>query len=530
MKRTLIIIVALVLLGINFASYHLYVRADATQGGIYTLSSSTKNIAKNLDKNYVIYQFASEKLPSQFEIINQQLNDSLDEYVSASKGKLSVKRFDPTNDTELATLAQQLGIPALQMQVFEKDQTQIVKGYMGLAIVSEKNNDSPDLAPPIDPNNPQATPPAEEKSLMDKVEKSESIPVIQNLSTLEYDLTSALKKVSSGSQPVIGFITGHEEHKLMPSRQDQMTQPEPRQDYAFRDTLEKNYRIRDVDLKNAESIKNIDTLILAGPKSALADEEVKAIHDFVASGKNAIFLIDQITLGNALDATPFEEKFTKLLEPYGVEVKANTVADASHTTARFSQGFMSYQIPYNYFLKVSNINKANPITGKLEAFVLPWTSSLSVKPQDKITFDSLALTSDKYTEITENFNFNPNAQATITEDKKSPLPLAVISQKEGQGKVLIIGDSDFASAQFTSQYAGNEVFFLNAIDSFTIGDDLISIRSKRLLDHPIKESVLQSEALKNLIKWGCIILVPTGFIIYGLIRRSVRKGKKKMFA
>ncbi len=138
MKRSFPIIVAIILIAINVLSYQMFARVDLTQGNMYTLSNSTKKIARDLDTNYVIYELISKKLPSQFEIIHQQLTDTIEEYVAASKGKLSVKRFDPTESDEAGALAQKLGIPALQMQVFEKDQTQIVKGYMGLAIVSEE--------------------------------------------------------------------------------------------------------------------------------------------------------------------------------------------------------------------------------------------------------------------------------------------------------------------------------------------------------------------------------------------------------
>ncbi len=105
-------------------------------------------------------------------------------------------------------------------------------------------------------------------------------------------------------------------------------------------------------------------------------------------------------------------------------------------------------------------------------------------------------------------------------EKSAPAILSLIAQKEGEWKVFILGDSDFISK--TSAIPVNSVFFMNVIDSFTLWDDLISIRSKNIIDRPIQEL---SEQGKNLIKYWNIFWISFIFILLGLIRFYLRKKK-----
>ncbi|MBT4937029.1 hypothetical protein HON22_03850, partial [Candidatus Peregrinibacteria bacterium] len=386
----------------------------------------------------------------------------------------------------------------------------------------------------------------------------------KNLSNFEYDLTSAIMKVNSNETKVIGFLNGHEEHQLAPGRNERNygAQATERQDYPLRDLLEKNYEAAEVLIPKPEeegqkaSIEGINTLVIAGPKSALKDYEVLAVKDFVQNGGNILMLIDQIDIAPGLQASKLEEGFSSLLSDYGVSVQKALIKDSQHSQARFSQGFFSFSLPYPYWLKASEVNKENAITAELDSFVLPWVSPLSIVKKPDTEIIQLARTSKKYAleqaqelqsvpvesslneeegteeasepemkeELVDRFiNLDPQQKFGISNEEKEALPLAVIAQKTGEGKVFIMGDSDFINNQFASQFSSNVAFFMNVIDAFTLGDALISIRSKVLTDRPIKEV---TEGEKNLIKWGNIIVVPLIFIIYGLVRRSLRNARK----
>lgn len=539
----------IVLVIVNLFAYNFSTRFDFTEGKIYTLSASTKNIISTLDTELEIKVFLSEKLPSQVVKTEQSLRDYLDEYKNLSNGNLNIIYTDPAKNPEDAQLAQYLGVPEIQLQVIEKDQQQVRKAYMGLAVLKENENKEE-----LEEGNPNP---------LANYEKYESLPLIQNLSNFEYDLTSAIMKVSSNETKVIGFLTGHEEHGLAPTRNERAygAEASARQDYPLRELLEKNYQSTPVQIAEPSedgvaTIEGVDTLVIAGPKIALKDYEVLAVKDFIKKGGNVLMLIDQIDIAHGLQASAMKEDFSALLSDYGVSVQKSLIKDSNHSHATFSQGFFSFSLPYPYWLKVSEVNEDNAITAELDSFVLPWVSPLSITKKSDVEITQLARTSKRYgieqaqeiqsvpvealvntdddsEEVSEPemkdelvdrlINLDPQQQFGIPNEKKEPLPLAVIAQKAGEGKVFIMGDSDFINNQFASQFSSNVAFFMNVIDAFTLGDALISIRSKVLADRPIGEV---SEAEKNLVKWGNIIFVPLVFVIYGLVRRSLRNARK----
>ncbi len=573
MIRSLNILTAfLVIIGLNIISYQFFTRFDFTEGQIYTLSDSSKEIARSLPVDLSVKVFLSENLPSQVAKVRQDLKDYLDEYVALSEGKLKITYTDPAKKEESAQLAMHFGIPPLQLQVLKKDQRQTIKAYMGLAVFKEKEEE--EIEEEIDPTDPLA-----------KYEKHETIPILTQLNNFEYDFTSALKKVSSVEEKTVGFLTGHKEHQLLPKymRMNPFVEIEQRMDYNLQEVLKKNYNVKSVSLTEEENtLEDIDTLVIAGPQEALADKESAAIKEFVKNGGNAVFLIDQIDIGKGMITSKIKDNFSNLLDHWGISVDVSLIKDSSHTYSSFSKGFFSFTLPYPFWLKVKHLNKENSITSQLESFVLPWVSPLSIEEREDVIIDTLAYTSERYAlakaevevpeteeggleiknekspsaEATEDrlemqedeelsldaedkkeikevktvlqerpINLDPQQNFGIARSGKDPLPLAVIAQKKGDaGKVFVMGDSDFIKQDFMMQYSENLIFFLNIVDAFTLGDELISIRSRSVTDRPISE-LTQSQ--RNFIRWGNIILLPLLVVIFGLLRKALRNARKK---
>ena len=565
MLRTLNIIIALsLIIGINLLSYQFFTRFDFTEGKIYTLSDSSKNLTKNLPDKLKVKVFLSENLPSQVAKVKQDLGDYLDEYEALSDGKLEVSYIDPAKDDEAQELTRYLGVPPLELQVLQKDQRQTVKAYMGLSILKEKEDYEP----------------SENDSPIEKYAKFETIPVLTSLGSFEYDFTSALKKVSATEEKVIGFLKGHEEHEVIPTfmRRNPFNQKEARMDYDLDEVLSKNYTVKTVETIESEAeegeaktsrldLEGIDTLVIPGPKTALLENEVETIKEFIKNGGNALFLIDQIDIGEGMSTSKISDTFANLLDHWGISVDAALVQDASHAHSSFQKGFFSFTLPYPFWPKVRDLSEDNAITAQLESFVLPWTSPLRIKEKDNVTVDILAETSPRYglamaevevevpieepsateesnEESTEEditvdeqepktkkvlqerpIDLDPQQNFGISRTEKDPLPLAVIAQRnEDAGKVFIVGDSDFIKQDFMMQYPENLVFFSNVIDAFTLGSDLISIRSKGVTDRPITSL---TESQKNLMRWGNIVLIPLLVVLFGLIRKALRNARKK---
>jgi len=99
----------------------------------------------------------------------------------------------------------------------------------------------------------------------------------------------------------------------------------------------------------------------------------------------------------------------------------------------------------------------------------------------------------------------------------------VRSQKDT--KILVMGNARFLSDAFISA-PGNADFFLNAVDWFTWGDDLIGIRSKKMLSRPLP---ILTDRQKSLVKYGNMIGVPLVVILAGAVRFYLRQRRRRIY-
>ena len=514
----LLIIIGLILV-VNLISLNHFGRLDLTTDKQYTISSPTKNILKNLDDLLTIKVYFSQKLPPELAQTSQYVRDILGEY-KAYSSKIKIEFIDPGTDETTKAEVQSIGIPEIEMQVLEKDEFKVQKGYLGIALFYS--------------------------------DKKEILPFIREAQNLEYDLTTAVKRLTSTELKKIGFLTGHDEHGLydmnfLGAETNQVN------DYTtIKKSLDKNYTVTTTDITSGQKIENIDTLIIAGPKKALTERELYEVDQFIMRGGKVIFLLDEVIVGQGLQVTPNQTGLAKILSNYGIQANSDLVGDASNETVGFTSGYMQFFLPYPYWPKLvkDNFDKNNQIMNRLQTISLPWASSLSSLDKSDINLVILATTSYAGSTINSPFNIDPNQQYNPTDRKKIPMIILAegkftsayagqeapklegekttaaqktINLAENGSQLMAIGNSNFIDDQNLQRFPDNAVFFLNSVDYLTMGPDLISIRAKALTDRPINK--IDDEG-KMIIKTVNIILIPLLVIIVGVIRFYRRKKNK----
>jgi ABC-2 type transport system permease protein len=520
----LVIIMFAILVVINFIASKKFARLDLTQKKEFTISESTKEILRNLDDIVTIKAYFSKELPSYLINLNGQVKDILSEYKAYAKGNLNVSFIDPGDDEKLQNELRFMGIPQVQLQVVNKDKAEVMKAYLGMAVMYG--------------------------------DKKQAIPVVQSTDTLEYDLTSAVVKVTNPEEKGIAFLKGHDEKDL-------------EKDFSeLKKELEKQYTVTSQETKKGIKIPpNIKTLIVAGPKKPLTDRDKYEIDQFIMNGGKVIFMLDAISREeSALQANPLSTNLEDLLVNYGVRTNQDLVLDRSNANASFSSGYITYSLPYPFWVKIIKqfMSSDNPIVSSLESLVFPWTSSIDVL-QDKIegiNVTELAKSSTYGWNVTGNFDLNPQQQFQKSADAQKQYDLAVIlsgkfksffagknipapevdpNEKDAQKppddskretlaeckdptQIIVIGNSDFPTTPFIRQFQGNAIFFLNMIDWLTLGDKLINIRSRGIVERPLKETTDKEKAtIKNLNIYGVSFLV----ILFGIFKYLMRKSKKR---
>jgi ABC-2 type transport system permease protein len=503
LKKTDLSIAVIIIIGIvivvNFFSYQIFYRWDLTQTKQYSVSKVTKKTIGALDDVVNIKGYFSKNLPSQFITVRQEVTDILDEYQNYSKGKIKVEFIDPGTDEQTQRDLYTKGIPQLTFEILEKDKSQLVNGYMGIAISYG--------------------------------DKTEVIPAVkQDTQDLEYQLTTAIKKVISDKIATIGFLTSN---GVMTSASGISS--------AYKE-VQKLYTVVDVNLKDQKTVPvEVNTLIIPGPKEKFTDAELKAINSFLMRGGSLFVMLDGVTIAAGLSANKNETDLDKLLEKYGIKVNLDLVADLRSGVASFSQGFMTFSSNYPFWPKVTKegFDKNNGAVSNLNTVVLPWASSIDINEGliNKNNYSDLAFTTDKGWVESDNFSILPNATSPQGTQKIYNLAVMVNggiknaypdkNSKDNQvsaGRIIAVGDSDFLSDSFLQNMPDNLTFFQNLVDSLSFDQDLINIRSKNVTTRPIKEGLSDSARLG--IRYANVLGLTLLVIIYGLGRYYMRRKSK----
>lgn len=510
-----ILLVLAIVVFANFISSLYFTRADLTQDKMYTVSDPTKAVLKGLEDLVTIQLYFSKDLPSYVAPLRTSIKDLLSEYKAYSGGNVQVETIDPADDPELQQKMQFMGIPPVQLNVIERDKAEVVTVYMGLAVLYEN--------------------------------KKEVIPVIQSTQNLEYQLTSAISKVTMKEVKTVGLLALSEDRPVEGSFS------------GLKEALEKQYDVRDIDFtRGARDLKSVDTLIVFGSRQ-LSDWEEFQIDQAVMRGANVIFLTDMVKREKGkLDAKAAETNINDLLENYGVRVNQNLVLDRSAGMAAFSSGFMSFSLPYNFWVKVGSkgLSEDNAAVKQLSSVIFPWTSSVEALPDRNpdASFEVLAKSSDASWLQAGQFDLSPQQRTepsafkshnlaieasgkfkSLFAGREAPKPEDEASarfagkdqeviEESPVTKIVVIGGSFLVDDEFLNRYRKNDLFVQNLVDVLTLGKGLVGIRSRGATERPIEEV---SESAKSWIKYGNTFGIPFLVAAFGLTRFYWRKKRKR---
>jgi gliding-associated putative ABC transporter substrate-binding component GldG len=504
---------------INLISVYLFTRLDLTEGKVFSLSKTSKDIARNLDDKVIVKMYFSEDLPPPYSTNARYLKDKLEEYRAYSKGNLKLELIDPIKEQKEME-AQSHGIPPMQVNVMQHDKMEIKKVYMGLVFLYEN--------------------------------KKEVMPVIQKLSGLEYELTRTIKKLSARYIPYIGFLTGHGE----PDLNTEMT--------YLNSLLSKEYAAKSVNLKNGRTVpRDIKCLLVVGPKKPFSDWEKYALDQYLMQGGKLGLFLDKTDVDlQAGKADKLDLNLDDFLENYGIKINDNLVIDlqCSKISVRQQSGFMTISniIRYPFFPSATNFNKENLIVKRLENLDFPFVSSLDSASAAKKNLDFVPLVKSSPKSGTQSYPFDvsPYREFDRSDFNMEDLVLAAVVQgsfqsyfkdkeipqpeepsekltrpestltQSPENRLVVVGDADFVKDRSISSKS-NLVFFMNIVDWLSQDENLITIRSKEVTSRPLKEI---SSAQKKLARYANVLGVPMVVILFGLIRWRIRSQvKRKQF-
>ncbi|MCX5787139.1 MAG: GldG family protein [Elusimicrobia bacterium] len=492
---------------INVLGHFVHARLDLSQGRVYSMSAASRRVLRGLPDPVEARLYFSKELPPQVASTRDYARDLLDEYRSAAGRKMRVRliEVDSSNREE----AMRDGIAPVRFDIIARDKYEQRDGYFGLVLQYH--------------------------------DKKETFPFLQDVSGLEYDLTSRIKTMTLAVKPSLAFITSH--RSVGPGTLDG----------AVREKLESRYQLKPLDLAAVPDDgipPDIQTMMLIGPQEKFSERELWLLDQYLASGRSLGLAFDakRVEL-RSFFATDNDTGLTDWLAKHGIKVLSTVVLDrqCQPIQVSMSQGLfmMTNVVQYPPFVVASDLSAGNPITKGLNSVVLPFASPLELAVKGASAKAEILVRSTKYSwakpDKTAPIILNPfQLSGPGPADLKGPFGLAAavendfdpvlaqpktvkaknaLAKAARPGRLAVVGTSKIVSESFRVP-STNYVFLLNMMDWLALDADLIAIRSKAVGFRPLAEIPAGGKAL---VRYALIFVPPMLAVGLGLLRWRARR-------
>ncbi len=324
----------------------------------------------------------------------------------------------------------------------------------------------------------------------------------------EEQLTNALLRLVRAREKGVYFLEGNGERAILGDG------AETGEGYlaAAQALYDEGFRVERLLLLVAGAVpEDADVVILAGPTRPLAGEALAALEGFIARGGSILALLDPQT-DTGLDV---------LLTQWGVELGDDIVLDVKQAVAG------------RIATPVSTLYGDHEITRSLgEGTVFHVVRSVNASERIGSEFVKIVFSSeDSWAERDlQGFYGEGRYQVDRGEDLGGPVPLAlagfVTNEAEGdetpptRGRLMVFGDSDFASNQLFSVLKNRDLF-LNSVQWLANNADAITIRPEALRASRFRPTQAQMNRIRFLALFALPELIAFAGVLVWWRRRAL---------
>ncbi|MEI7896843.1 MAG: gliding motility-associated ABC transporter substrate-binding protein GldG [bacterium] len=554
--------IAIVVL-VNFIGMFVNTRLDLTAEKRYSLSPATKKLLKKLDDVVFFKVYLTGDLPPGFQRLSNETREMLDEF-RAYSDNIQYQFVNPSENpnekdrNDAYRLLVERGLQPTDLRVNKKGASSQLIIFPG-AMVSYHGKEIP------------------VQLLMAQLQEDPNKVLNNSIQSLEYNLASAIKNLTTAIKPRVAIIQGQGELDQMETIDLQNSLSE----FYNVDRVILNNKITSLALRiKTDSshdvlINKYRAIIIAKPTKPFDERDKFLIDQFIMRGGKVLWLIDPVYASmdslqkyNSTMGLPNDINLEDMLFNYGVRPNVDLVQDLNALPIPVKTGQIGNQPQFDYFkwfffpVLMPSLN--HPIVNGLNA----------IKTEFLSTLDTVAAPGIKKTILLETSPYARTVQAPALIDleilKKQPnerafnmgpLPVAVLLEgefasaflfrippelsgnpalgyksKSKKTKMIVITDGDIVKNQFhysqgyplplgydqyTKQTFGNKDLALNAVNFLCDDSGLISVRSRalklRMLD--------TSKVAKQRVFWQLLnILLPVLLITgFGMIKYRMRK-------
>ena len=549
---------------INVIGYFVFTRFDLTSEKRYTLSENTRNSLKNLNDVVYFKVYLEGEFPSGFKRLHNETREMLEEF-RAYSNNIQYEFIDPSanpDKKEMNSLYQQLvqkGIQPTNLQTKNKGGSSQQIIFPG-AIVSYQGRE---VALPL---------------LVTQMGLAAEAQLYNSIQSLEYNLVSAIRKVTIKDKPKIAFIEGQGE--LQRIYLADITQS--LSEYYAVERVTIDGKINSLTDHIIDSTGNIiknkyKAIIIAKPDSVFNEKDKFIIDQYVMYGGKILWLLDRTFAsmdslqGSAMTpAIPLDINLDDMLFKYGVRINANLALDLNALPIPMVTGSIGNQpqqtfLPWFYFPILTPTSK-HPIVHNLNAIKTEFISTIDTLVAPGV-MKTVLLTTSKYSRIVNaptvvnleilrqdpderqyNMPFLPVAVLlegnfeSVFKNRLAPeveeTPEIGFKENSPATKMIVVADGDIIKSQlhyakgyplplgydqYTKEMFGNKDFILNCVNYLCDDAGLISTRARELKIRLLDKTRVEKEKLK----WQLInTLVPIALIVlFGILQTLWRRRK-----
>jgi ABC-2 type transport system permease protein len=557
-----LVVVIGIVIALNMLSGFFFTRFDLTTEKRYTLSETSTDLLEDLEDVIYLKVYLDGELPAGFRRLRDRTREMLDEFRAYSGGQIEYEFINPSNQPDEKSrndvyrqLSKQ-GLMPTNIQIKAEDGVEQKLIFPG-AIMTYRG---------------------EETALqLLKSQMGAAPEQMLNSSTedLEYEITNAIRKVTSIKVESVGFIEGHGELS-------------ERQVADMAKSLSEYYRLERVKIKGklnslvsraegdsgAIIFPRYKAVVIAKPSTEFSEEDKFMIDQYIMYGGRVLWLIepvfcdmDSLRYASSTLAIPTSVNLEDMLFKYGVRVNTDLIQDVRCAAIPGPAGYVGDQLQWALqpwvFFPIVIPRAEHPIVRNLNGIRLEFTSSLDTVGAKGIKKTILLSTSDKTrilrtpTQVSldvmieepkpEQFNKKHLPVAVLLEGKfesvyKNRLTTGILGSNEikyredgKRTKMIVVSDGDIMRNhinpdgtylptgfdKYTSQQFGNKTFLLNALNYLCDDISLTSIRSRALEIRLLDRKKAEAERTKwQIINVGIPILL---ILLFGFVNAYLRK-------
>jgi ABC-type uncharacterized transport system involved in gliding motility auxiliary subunit len=486
----------IILVAFNYLASSAAVRADFTDGKLYTLSEGTKKILQKLDGPVKVRLYVSQSdnaIPVQLRSFAQRVEDLVREFKAVAGPNLIIEKYNPKPDSDEEDAAQLDGVEP--QTLFTGEQF-----YLGLSA-----------------------------SRLDRKQALSNISQ-QRERLLEYDLIRAIARVANPERPTIGVMSAV---PVLGETMNPMTR-QGSEPWVLANELKRDYNVKSVSM-NAEVIdKDINVLLLIQPRDIMESAEY-ALDQFVLRGGKLIAFVDPYMFFDQqpnpmmpqMPGQPGSSSLPRLFKAWGITMdQGKVIADVT-----YASGAGQRYTPTVITLNKTALSKDDVATSQIDTLLLAFSGVFDAsKPAEGLKVTDLAHTSPN-SMLVDNIvasvsgdaamkGFAPDNKAkplalrlggkfktAFPEGKPAPFnpdkdkkPVETAPQlKEGaaENSVVLVADADMLADGAAVEVQnilgqrvvvpsnGNLAFVQGMIEQLASGDDLMSLRSRASSFRPL---------------------------------------------